>query len=164
MKNKGFTLLQLLVVVLIIGILAAIALPKYQESVEKSIMQEAITNLKTIAQANDVFYLTNYRYANAYEMNQLDISIPGTVYNKSTLVYKHRIMTKTFMYAPDGDNGSPTNPSPDGFKAIAVRLPEGHAYTLYINKANQLKCSWLKSDATATQTKLCNQINVKGSL
>lgn len=164
MKNQGFTLIELLVVVLILGILVAIALPKYQESVEKSIMQEAITNLKTIAQANDVFYLTNYRYANAYEMNRLDISIPGTVYNKSTLVYKHRIMTKTFMYAPDGDNGSPTSPSPDGFKAIAVRLPEGYGYSLYINKANQLKCGWLRSNATAAQVKLCNQINSKGSL
>ena len=77
LTNKAFTLIEILVVVLIIGILAAIALPKYQTAVEKSIMQEAIVNLKTIAQANDVFFLRNGRYANVNELNELDITIPG---------------------------------------------------------------------------------------
>ena len=46
MKNKAFTLIELLVVVLIIGILAAIALPKYEKAVEKSRAAEAVQILK----------------------------------------------------------------------------------------------------------------------
>ena len=71
--KKGFTLLELLVVVLIIGILAAIALPQYKKAVTKSKYATLKSLTKSFYQAQQVYYLTNNTYADTFD--KLDISI-----------------------------------------------------------------------------------------
>ncbi len=73
--NKAFTLIELLVVVLIIGILAAIAVPKYQLAVIKSKTSTMLPTLKAIAQADSVFYMANGHYSPS--IYNLDVNMPG---------------------------------------------------------------------------------------
>ena len=72
-KNAGFTLIELLVVVLIIGILSAVALPQYQVAVAKSRTAEAVTILKAITDAQEVYYMANGMYTN--DLADLDIGV-----------------------------------------------------------------------------------------
>ena len=46
--NKGFTLIEVLVVTLIIGILAGIAVPQYKKAITKARMAEVYTMMDTI--------------------------------------------------------------------------------------------------------------------
>jgi type IV pilus assembly protein PilE len=59
MKAKGFTLIELMIVVGIIAILAAIALPNYTRQVQKSRRAQGKADLTEIAQGAERFYTIN---------------------------------------------------------------------------------------------------------
>ena len=61
--NQGFTLLEVLVVVIIIAVLAAIAVPQYQHAVLKSRFSTVMPMAKSVADAQEVYYLSNGQYA-----------------------------------------------------------------------------------------------------
>ncbi len=75
MNKKAFTLLELLVVVLIIGILAAIALPQYKLAVAKSKYNTIKEMTESLAQSVERYYLATGTPPTNLEV--LDIDIPG---------------------------------------------------------------------------------------
>ncbi len=96
--KKGFTLIELLVVVLIIGILSAVAMPQYTRAVEKSRATQAMTLVKSIADAQKIYYMANGTYARNFE--DLDISMPWTT-TGSVVTYGD------FQYFAFVDNAAP---------------------------------------------------------
>ena len=80
MKNKkAFTLLELLVVILIIGILAGIALPQYKKAVLKSRFATIKNTTRAIYDAEQRYYLANAQYTKKF--SDLDIAIPENASN-----------------------------------------------------------------------------------
>jgi prepilin-type N-terminal cleavage/methylation domain-containing protein len=74
-NKKGFTLIEMLVVVLIIGILAAIALPQYQKAIEKSRFAEAFTLIGTLGRAQELYKLTTGNVS--FTFGNFDINMPN---------------------------------------------------------------------------------------
>ena len=65
MREKGFTLIELMVVVVILGILAAVAIPFYNNYIFRSRTAEATVNINGIRTLEESWFAENNRYCDA---------------------------------------------------------------------------------------------------
>lgn len=103
MKNsneKGFTLIELMIVVAIIGILAAIAIPQYQNFTKKSKASEAKVYLAAITTAQASYYAENDQFA----ATMSDLGNPDN--GASYFVYTMAVTNTTATGASSGGAGA----------------------------------------------------------
>ncbi len=90
-KSNGFTLIEIMIVVVIVGILTAIVLPNYQSYVLRAHRTAAINAIMDLANREARFYTTNNTYsaslaALGYSADPMPVtSGSGTYYNLSVV-------------------------------------------------------------------------------
>ena len=77
MNNKAFTLVELLVVVLIIGVLAAVAVSQYQKSVLKARVMSGLAIGRSLMDSLDMHYLEYGDWTTVYDWNKFMIGAPS---------------------------------------------------------------------------------------
>jgi prepilin-type N-terminal cleavage/methylation domain-containing protein len=77
-SRKGFTLVELAVVVVIIGVLAAFAVPRFMASVERSKAAEAFNYLSAVQAAQERYHARQGTYAS--NVTDLDIKLTAPKY------------------------------------------------------------------------------------
>jgi prepilin-type N-terminal cleavage/methylation domain-containing protein len=84
-RSKGFTLIELMVVLSVIGILAAIAIPKFSSTREKGYRAAMMSDLKNLASQQEIYYNETYSYAATLPLAQAQQSSGVTItINEST--------------------------------------------------------------------------------
>ena len=92
-RQKGFTLIELMIVVVIIGILAALAIPRFMQATTKSKQSEAKGLLKQIYTMQRTYRQEN----NAYGDN--GVSIAGGVGGTFPMIGVEVMITAVYSYA-----------------------------------------------------------------
>ena len=77
-NTQGFTLLEIIIVIIIVGVLASLALPRFFRTVEYSRSTEALTSLNAIRQSMERCYLQRNAYTTCNAFANLDLEDPAT--------------------------------------------------------------------------------------
>lgn len=85
-QDKGITLTELLIVVVIIGILAMLAVPSFTRTIEKAKLGEAISNLNLIRTGQKIYFLEYRSFSpNVADLNIEDPNTPSDRFFDYTL-------------------------------------------------------------------------------
>ena len=112
-NQRGFTLLEIIIVIIIVGVLASLALPRFFRTVEYSRGTEALTNLNAIRQSVERCYLQRNAYTACNLFANLDLEDPGNSPNNH-FGYSFPVATATTYTITatrntrDGGDGSAT--------------------------------------------------------
>ena len=139
--QAGFTLIELMIVVAIIGILAAIAIPAYKDYVTKAKFSDVVASIQAVKTAISVCMQENAGAATACDTAaELEINLPAADdnYNAPTIAANTAAITATATAAAGGST-----------YIITPSMAVGDAVVTWTQSGTCLA-------ATATAPKLCN--------
>lgn len=131
MRRRGFTLVELMIVVAILGILAAIAVPMYRGYVTTAKRSEAKSNLETIRLLQEQYFADRRTYVVGADTTALKLALPGFEPGDPTKLY----------YGYKVEVGATGNIA-TSFTATATPAANAPAGALTIDEKNQKTGPW----------------------
>lgn len=120
-SRSGFSLMEIIIVILIISVLAAVGFPRYRLTVERTRAAEGVQILTALYNAQKAYFFENDSYTT--NMDDLDISFDIDSQNFGAI-----------------DSTNLADGSGDGRVAELTRTGGPFTYTLYITNVGTIDC------------------------
>lgn len=131
-KQQGFTLIELMIVVAVIGVLSAIAIPQYQKYVAKAEGASALATLTALKTNTEAFTVENGNFP--AQTNSADVGTPSSALGSITYVNSTKgAGTITLAFGMESTKVSPLN---KGGSLVLERSEEG-TWTCTANAADK---------------------------
>lgn len=128
-RNRGFTLIELMIVVAIVAILSAIAIPAYTQYVTRSKLTEAFSGLSGMAVAAQQYYQDNRTYlanGGTGSATTCPVAAPTNVQDYTFACSGVAATTFTFTATPaNGFVGPSYTIDQNGNKTTVLPVPSG---------------------------------------
>jgi len=143
-KINGFTLAELMIVLIIMGAISAIAYPRIMLTVERSEAQEAVQNLTAVLASQNRYNLRNGTFfggAGTAMAGQLDITLPASNHFAVPMLYNAQTVGGTASVVA----------------AITSNDAETAIYRIKITTTGTLRCD---NNAGAALPAVCNLLGI----
>ncbi len=108
LKNEqGFTLIELVIIIILIGVLAAVAVPRYVDLRENAVMASAQATLDAGRAAIMLDFSDKILNTGSYAFEPTDASTTGSVFDPSDVTDLENEMQSTPSYPPNGGYNIP---------------------------------------------------------
>lgn len=136
-RSRGFTLIEIMVVVVILAVLGALVVPKVLENVDKARVTRAKSDIQAIETALDLYRLDNFKYPTTEQGLQALVTQPV---DQSVTNYRSGGYLKSLPIDPWNGSYQYISPGSDGrdYEIISYGRdgkPGGEGYDADINSA-----------------------------